>query len=156
VDDSAPTVSRSSRALSAALALALSGPAGGCAARRPPPLDYGVPRCPERARGRLLSDEALQCWFDAPHGRWRTLLRESHFDVLVVRIEMFDTRDAEAIARWFVSGHRDTFAEILIYAQAERPADVSRIRRVRWTPESGFETLDYSEAADDSRERHDD
>ena len=128
-----------------ALLLALCALIGGCAARRPVASDYGVPPCPPGAAGRLLSDEALQCWFDAPRGRWRTLKQESHFDVLVVRVEARDVRDAEDIARRFAATGQQTFSEILLYVQPEPPADQTRIRRVRWTRESGFETLDYAE-----------
>jgi len=136
------------RAAAAGMALLfwLSGLSSACAARRPEQRrDDGIPRCPPATADSLLSDEALQCWFDAPHGRWRTLLRESHYDVLVVQVEAVDLRDAEAIARRFVAGERKTFSEILVYARPEAASGSSRIRRVRWTPETGFETLDFSD-----------
>jgi len=113
-----------------------------CAARRPPARgDYGIPRCPPAAADHLLLHDALQCWFDAPHGRWRTLSRESHYAVLVVQVEAMDLDDAEAIAQAFVTNQRATFSEILIYARREGVA--STIRRVRWTAADGFETLEF-------------
>ena len=82
------------------------------------------------AADHLLSVDALQCWFDAPHGRWRTLSRESHHDVLVVHVEALDARDAEEIARRFVTGESVNFSEILVYTQPESPTVSSRIQRV--------------------------
>jgi hypothetical protein len=85
-----------------------------------------------------------QCWFDASHGRWRTLSHESHYDVLVVQVEARDPRDADEIARRIVGGERRTFSEILVYTQPEPSAVPSRIRRVRWTPDAGFEALEFT------------
>jgi hypothetical protein len=117
----------------------------GCATHRSASaaLDYGIRPCPDAADQHLLSADALQCWFDAPHGRWRTLSHESHFAVLVTEIEAADVRDAEHIARRFVEGERERFSEILVYVQRETPADVDLVRRIRWTREDGFEALDF-------------
>ncbi len=116
----------------------------GCAlAARRSTNSYGVASCPARAEGALLSVDALQCWFAAPHGRWRTLSHESHFDVLVVQVEAFDRRDAQDIARRFVEGERMTFSEILIYVRSESRDEPARIRRVRWTQRDGLETFDF-------------
>jgi hypothetical protein len=145
VDDSAAAVTRACRGGAGALLLASCALTAACATRRPVASDYGVPPCPPEAADRLLSDEALQCWFQAPRGRWRTLKQESHFDVLVVRVEARDSRDAGDIARRFVAAGQLEFSEILLYVQPEPPADPTAIRRVRWTRESGFETLDFSE-----------
>jgi len=118
-----------------------------CATHRPTSTaaDYGIRPCPAGAAERLLSIDALQCWFNAPHGRWRTLSHESHFAVLVVQVEAADLRDAESIARRFVAYELETFSEILVYAQDERRTDRDVIRRVRWTQETGFETLNFAE-----------
>ena len=121
-----------------------AGGLSGCAARRAPRNDFGIPRCPTAAADRLLSVDALQCRFDAAHGRWRTLSHESHYDVLVVHIEARDLRDAEEIARRFVDGEGGTFSEILVYAQPEAPTASSRIRRVRWTRDAGFEAMEFA------------
>ena len=104
--------------------------------------DYGIKACPPGAAGALLSTDALQCWFAARRGRWRTLSQESHFDVLVVRVEAFDVRDAEDIARRFVAG-QPAFSEILVYVRPETSGARSRIRRVQWTRAAGFDTLDF-------------
>ena len=117
--------------------------AAACGSHRAPQSDYGIHACPPSADDRLLSSDALQCWFAAPNGRWRTLSHESHFAVLVVNVEAADLDDAEAIARRFVEGERATFAEILVYVQDEGRTDDDTVRRIRWTLESGFEALDF-------------
>ena len=105
--------------------------------------DFGIQSCPASAGDHLLSTDALQCWFAAPNGRWRTLSHESHYAVLVVEVEAADIRDADVIARRFVDAERKTFSEILIYVQREQRADSQTVRRVRWTAETGFQSLDF-------------
>ena len=136
---------RDSRAVlvGAAIVLAVGG-LSSCAFRPPDRNDYGVLRCPINAAEALLSASALQCWVDGSHGRWRTVSHDSHYDALVVHVEVLDLRDADEIARRFVLGESKTFSEILIYAQPESLTASSQIRRVRWTREAGFETLNFA------------
>ena len=109
--------------------------------------DFGIPSCPDDATGHLLSAAALQCWFTAPHGRWRTLNHQSHLEALVIEVEAQDVRDAVAIAERVVADPMATaFSEILVYVAQPRP-DGSRIRRVQWTRGGRFETLDFSSPA---------
>jgi hypothetical protein len=65
--------------------------------------DSAFPRVRDDATGHLLSAAALQCWFTAPHGRWRTLNHQSHLEALVVEVEAQDVRDAVAIAERVVA-----------------------------------------------------
>lgn len=111
--------------------------------------DFGIPSCPDDAIGHLLSAAALQCWFTAPHGRWRTLNHQSHLEALVVEVEAQDVRDAVAIAERVVADPMATeFSEILVYVA--QPSPDSRIRRVQWTRGGRFETLDFSSPAGDT------
>ena len=111
--------------------------------------DFGIPSCPDDAIGHLLSAAALQCWFTAPHGRWRTLNHQSHLEALVVEVEAQDVRDAVAIAERVVADPTATeFSEILVYVA--QPSPDSRIRRVQWTRGGRFETLDFSSPAGDT------
>lgn len=121
-----------------------------CAARRPVARDYGIPSCANDAGRDLLSSQALQCWFIADHGRWRTLGHQSHLEALVVEVEARDLRDAEAIARLVVDPVSAAFSEVLVYVQTEPDDRLVRMRRVRWTRNSGFETLDFSSPQRDS------
>jgi hypothetical protein len=124
--------------------------ASSCASRRPVARDYGIPDCPDRAERDVLSSNALQCWFTAAHGRWRTLGHQSHLEALVVEVEARDLRDAEAIARRVVEPVSAAFSEVLVYVQTEPDERLVRVRRVRWTRNSGFETLDFSSPQRDS------
>lgn len=118
--------------------------ATGCASRRISVQDYGIPACPPSAELSLFSPNALQCWFTAPHGRWRTLDHQSHLEALVVFVEARDVRDAETITRRLVAdeGARP-YSEILAYVRPEMPDVTSRVRRVRWTRGGTFETMDF-------------
>jgi hypothetical protein len=109
--------------------------------------DFGIPPCPDNAANRLLSADALQCWFAAPHGRWRTLNHQSHLEALVVEIEAQDLRDALTIAERVAADPMAVpFSEILVYVAQPRPNE-SRIRRVQWTRGGRFEMLDFSSPA---------
>ena len=114
-----------------------------CATVRTPANSHGVVGCPAGAANAPLSVDALQCWFVARHGQWRTLSHESHYDVLVARVEALDLRDADEIAQRFVASERRTFSEILVYVQSEPRAGSTRVRRIRWTKEAGTETIDF-------------
>jgi hypothetical protein len=133
--------SRAVLAFATAFGIAVSG----CTAhRKPPSNNYGVERCTKGAEAALLSVDALQCWFVARHGRWRTLSHESHFDVLVVEVEALDLRDSEEIARRFAAQTHDEFSEILVYAHPEPPGEGARVRRVQWTRDKGIEAFDFT------------
>jgi hypothetical protein len=109
--------------------------------------DYGIPVCTDEAKKDLLSSDALQCWFSASHGRWRTLNHQSHLQALVVEVEARDLRDAVEIAQQVTEDvQARAFSEILVYVAQPRGGQ-SRIRRVRWTNGTGFETLDFSSPA---------
>lgn len=122
-----------------------------CGARqRRAQTDLGIPACRDDASRALLSSNALQCWFTAPHGQWRTLNQQSHLEALVVEIEARDLRDAVHIAQRVVQDPMASpFSEILVYV-ARPEGGESRIRRVRWTRHTGFETLDFSSTAGDT------
>jgi hypothetical protein len=130
--------------------VAAVGLSAGCATGPKPIVNsHGVVRCSSGSAEALLEVEALQCWFAARHGQWRTLSHESHYDVLVVKVEAFDLRDAEEIASRFVANQRHTFSEIMVYARPPLRSGTTRIRRVRWTREQGRETFDFVAPAGD-------
>ncbi len=115
-----------------------------CASRRVDVPDYGIPSCPSAAQRNLFSSDALQCWFAAPRGRWRRLDHQSHLEALVVFVEARDVRDAETIARRLVDDpFATTYSEILVYVNPEKRDESSRVRRVRWIRDEGFDTLDF-------------
>ena len=105
-----------------------------CAARQARAgADFGIPVCPDGADKDLLSSRALQCWFTASHGQWRTLNHQSHLEALVVEVEARDLRDAAEIAQHVVADPvAAAFSEILVYV-ARPEGREWRVRRVRWT-----------------------
>jgi len=137
---------------SAAAIVACASISGACALRQTRPhADLGIPPCPAGiARESLLSADALQCWIGASHGRWRRLNHQSHLQALVVEVEAEDVRDAVEIARRLVGDPMAVeFSEILVYVNRPQHGEL-RVRRVRWTREEGYETLDYSSPAGDT------
>ena len=125
--------------------------------------DNGLPRCPVTSATDFTAPESLQCWFAARRAMWRITEQESHYTVLVARVAALDRRDADDIAARIVRAHRREFAEILVYVSTgdsgdahssaetvlqpdERNAKTAgrAIRRVRWTADEGFETLDFT------------
>jgi hypothetical protein len=126
--------------------LVLSGVAdSSCAFHRPthPVTDYGIPACPRGAERDVLSPDALQCWFTARHGRWRMLNHQSHLEAIVVEVEARDLGDADEIARRVVASVEVAYSEVLVYVQDESPVNQRRVRRVRWTRDSGYDTIDF-------------
>jgi hypothetical protein len=104
--------------------------------------DYGILPCSAAAANALLSPQALHCWFEARHGRWRILSHVSFHDALVVQVEARSLDDADEITRRFTAGDISSFSEILVYTKAESPT--SRVRRVRWTRSTGYEVLEFT------------
>ena len=100
--------------------------------------------CAAGAGTDLLAVAALQCWFDAPHGRWRIVEHHSLYQELVVEVEAISLSDADEIAQRFVTSAGDDFSEMLIYVHPEWPRPASRVRRVRWTRAHGFESIEFS------------
>jgi hypothetical protein len=115
----------------------------GCARHRPPRTDYGIPRCAPGAGDDLLAVAALQCWFDAAHGRWRIIEHHSLYQELVVDVEATSLGDADDIARRCVTSAGAAFSEMLIYVRPESPRPAPRVRRVRWTRAHGFESIEF-------------
>jgi hypothetical protein len=66
---------------------------------------------------------------------------------LVVQVDAVDLADADEIARRFVDGRQQAFSEISVYVQRESTTGPNQIRRVRWTPAAGFETLEFTAPA---------
>ena len=110
------------------------------------PGDLGIPACQASALTDLLSPAALQCWLDAPNGRWRILGHESVHGAVVVHVEAAQLRDAEAIAQQFVDDAGGVSSEILVYVTAQSPEQPHVTRRIRWAPRRGFDALEFESA----------
>ena len=114
-----------------------------CASRRASQADLGIPPCVAGANTQLLEAPALECWFASTHGRWRLMTHASHLEALVVDVATDDLRDADEIARRFVSGERHRYGELIVYAHREPVTRASRVRRVRWTATSGYDAMEF-------------
>jgi hypothetical protein len=102
-----------------------------------------TPTCPPGPVENYLAANAQKCWFEAPHGRWRTLGHDLHYYTIVAEAEASSLEDADEIARRFVEVHGEKFEEILIYVQEVLAPKTSMIRRVRWIKGSGYDHLEY-------------
>ena len=112
--------------------------------RGPAPRDTrGIPPCPVGAEQHLLDPAALECWFKATRGLWRTRSRVWVHGVLVVNVDAVNVRDAEEIARRFVDERGAEFREIAVYVREDRAPETAPTRRVTWTPTGGMEILDF-------------
>ena len=78
-----------------------------------------------------------------PHGRWRILNYQQHLEALVVEVEARDLDDAGEIGRRLVESVEANYTEVLVYVQEESPVNRRRLRRVKWTRNGRFETLDF-------------
>jgi hypothetical protein len=90
-----------------------------------------------------LAAKAQRCWYEALHGRWRTLGHDLHYNTIVAETEASSLNDADEIARRFVEVHGEKFEEILIYVQEAAAPKTSPIMRVRWIKGSGYDRLKY-------------
>ena len=120
--------------------------AAGLAACAPRSARLGIPTCPPGPVANYLADTVLQCWFDGPSGRWRTLNHEFHYDSLVFEVEAASLEDARQIAERIVSVHGKRFQELALYVRMGPVADgrAHRIRRIRWSSRDGYESpLDF-------------
>ena len=103
-----------------------------------------IHRCPSGAVDNYLLPRWQRCWFDAAHGRWRTVNHELHYDVLVVEVEAASLAVSDEIASRFVELHGERFPlEILIYVRQEAAPPGATIRRVTWSKRAGFKTLEF-------------
>lgn len=105
--------------------------------------DKGIPPCPPGRVENYLAARAQQCWYEATHGRWRTLSHNLHYYTIVAQAEAASLEDAEEIARRFVEVHSDRFQEVLLYVQEESAPETSLIRRIQWTRPTGYERLEF-------------
>ena len=127
----------------APLAVILAAGLAACASRS---ARLGIPTCPRGPVENYLADKVLQCWFDSPNGRWRTVNHEFHYDSLVFEVEATSLEDARTIAERIVGVHGKRFLELALYVRTPPPADgrPPRIRRVRWSARDGYEApLDF-------------
>lgn len=57
---------------------------------------------------------------------------------LVIEVEALDPGNARAIAEALVPGLRSTYDEILVYVRALDTTQDATVRRIEWTPRTGY------------------
>lgn len=113
---------------------------------RPPEVRaHGLPDsatvCPPLGQEPLPPD-GYPCWFS--HGTWAWRLREtlSHYDSIVVNVTLPDVDHTRDVAAAIVRAYPDAYREILLYAYENDLPETLALRRVQWTPEHGYVTLE--------------
>lgn len=107
-------------------------------------LDRGIVPCAAGAEKDFLTSDALQCWMDAPGGRWRLVDLGFHQDALVLDIVVTALDDAAEVTRRAAANHSRDYAEIDVYARLEPSTADTLVRRVRWLRGSDrLDTLDF-------------
>ena len=133
----------STHLLAAAVIACLSSGCTPTPEKEPPVPD--APRCAPGPVDNYLSEGWQRCWFDAAHGRWRTLSHEFHYDVLVVEVEAASLEDAEEIIRRFIDLHRERFTDITVYVHMEPASRPGPVRRIHWSSDAeALDTLDFT------------
>lgn len=107
---------------------------------------HGLPQsatiCPSLGQEPLPPD-GYECWFS--HGTWAWRLREtlSHYDSIVVNVTLPDVDHSKDVATAIVKAYPRAYREILLYAYENDLPQTLAMRRVQWTPEHGYITLDF-------------
>jgi hypothetical protein len=114
-------------------------------AERRVPEPRPIPNCsPAAGTSTFLVRDSQNCWYQTPHGRWRIVNHELHYDMLVVRVMAEHLDVAGEVGERFVELHRERFREMVIFVVEETDVEPPPIRRVTWTRAGGFEYLDFA------------
>ena len=76
---------------------------------------------------------------------WRVTQANSTVDVMVVDVEAERPEDALAIAEDVVAPLADSYVEVVIYVRGRNQTDDDSVRRVQWTPDTGYVETTYSD-----------
>jgi hypothetical protein len=76
---------------------------------------------------------------------WRVTQANSTVDVMVVDVEAERPEDALAIAEEVVAPLADSYVEVVIYVRGRDQTDDDSVRRVQWTPDTGYVETTYGD-----------
>ncbi len=115
-----------------------------------PPKDVAMPPSPEFTAGdvaaTVLTNALRNGESRSPDGTsWRVTQANSTVDVMVVDIEAERPDEALAIAKEVVAPLADSYVEVVIYVRALDQTDDDSVRRVQWTPGTGYIETTYSD-----------
>jgi hypothetical protein len=76
---------------------------------------------------------------------WRVTQANSAHDVMVVEVEAEQLKDSRAIADEIVAPLRNSYGEVLIYIRSPGDEAERVVRRIQWTPDTGYVETSYTE-----------
>lgn len=76
---------------------------------------------------------------------WQVTRANTAGDVMVMDIEADRPDEARRIAREIVQPLADSYLEVLIYVRGRDGTDDGNVRRVHWTPDTGYVETTYSD-----------
>ena len=120
-----------------------------------PPDNGGVPPSPEataddvvagEAAATLLADTLLnRDQVSSDELAWRVTQANSTADVMIVDVEADRPDEARAIAEEVVAPLADSYVEVVVYVRSRSRTDNDSVRRVQWTPDTGYTETTYSD-----------
>ena len=95
---------------------------------------------------RVLTDALRNAGERSPGGMaWRVTQLNAANDVMVVDVEAERPEEARTIAQEIVAPLADSYLEVLIYVRGRDGTADGSVRRVHWTPDTGYVETTYSE-----------
>ena len=109
-----------------------------------------APPSPEATASRtaaaVLTDALRNAGSRSPGGMaWRVTQVNAADDVMVVDVEAERPDEAQTIAQEIVAPLADSYLEVLIYVRGRDGTADGSVRRVRWTPDTGYIETTYSD-----------
>lgn len=112
--------------------------------------EVAVPPSPEVTAGQtaatVLTDALRNAVGRSPDGMaWRVTQANEAGDVMVIDVEAERPDEARTIAQEIVAPLADSYLEVLIYVRGRAGIADGRVRRVHWTPDTGYVETTYSD-----------
>jgi hypothetical protein len=115
-----------------------------------PPKDVAVPPTAETTAGDIAAGVLTNALRNGGalsdvDVTWRVTQANSTVDVMVIDVEAERPEDALAIAEEVVAPLADSYVEVVIYVRGRDLTDDDSVRRVQWTPDTGYVETTYSD-----------
>ena len=112
--------------------------------------DVAVPPSPEVTAGEtaatVLTDALRSAAGRSPGGMaWEVTQANTAGDAMVVDVEAERPEEARAIAQEIVAPLADSYLEVLVYVRGRDATADDSVRRVHWTPDTGYVETTYSD-----------
>ncbi len=115
-----------------------------------PPSDVAVLPSPEVTAGDVAAAVLTNALRNGESGSpdemaWRVTQANSTADVMVVDVEAERPDEALAITEEIVAPLIDSYAEVVVYVRGRDQTGDDSVRRVQWTPDTGYVESTYSD-----------